>query len=98
MSARSTLRSLVWVLAEGGHMLLDVGECLMNWYAPLPPPYLQMPPMARSEPLSPLVEDDFGGECSVDQSVSSAPAAAKDESPGPGYAVYSRLLWRRPRL
>ena len=54
----SPLRPLVWVLAEAGHLLLDVSEDLMNWYAPLPPPYLQTPPVERREPPRTLVEDD----------------------------------------
>jgi hypothetical protein len=97
MSVRSTFRSLVWVLAEGAHMVLDVGECLMNWYAPLPPPYVQMPLVAHGEPLSPLADDDVSRECSADQPVSSTPATANDENPVPGYGISTRSLGRRPR-
>ena len=98
MNVRSTLRSLAWLLAEGGHMLLDVGECLMNWYAPLPPPYRQMPVVARDEPPRPLGEDDLGDDDSVGQSVSRTHASAKDDHPEPGYAIPTRSPGRRPRL
>jgi hypothetical protein len=61
MSIRSKLRPLGWTLAEAGHLLLDVSEALMKWYAPLPPTYLQTPRAVPREQQSPLVKDGPDG-------------------------------------